>query len=211
MNIILPILLFVALSIHAQTVSSSNLSGLGGSGAANTGGQTGNSGSNATTQNQQGGSVATLTATTINNGYSQGRPIRVGGTSVRLNLRLLPQQRQQITTYKQYRINLRLGRHGYIQPNNNNTQSGNNTQTGNNGNSNTNSSGSSGNSGTGGNNSSGQGNQTNQQGGVTTGGGTTGGTTGETTGGGTTGSGTTGGSGIPTGAVGMQAQGSVRK
>ena len=68
---------------------------------------------------QQGGSVAALTATTINNGYSQGSQIRVGGTSVRLNLRLLPQSRQQITTYRQYRLNLRLGRHGFIQTNNN--------------------------------------------------------------------------------------------
>ena len=67
---------------------------------------------------QQGGSVAALTATTINNGYSQGNPVQVGGTSVRLNLRLLPQQRQQVTTYRQYRLNLRLGRHGFIQPNN---------------------------------------------------------------------------------------------
>ena len=68
---------------------------------------------------QQGGSVAALTATTINNGYSQGSQVRVGGTSVRLNLRLLPQSRQQITTYRQYRLNLRLGRHGFIQTNNN--------------------------------------------------------------------------------------------
>jgi len=68
---------------------------------------------------QQGGSVATLTATTINNGYSQGSQVQVGGTSVRLNLRLMPQQRQQITTYREYRLNLRLGRHGFIQTNNN--------------------------------------------------------------------------------------------
>ena len=106
---------------------------------------------------QQGGSVAALTATTINNGYSQGSQVRVGGTSVRLNLRLLPQSRQQITTYRQYRLNLRLGRHGFIQTNNN-------------------------------------------------GGATTGGTTGgATTGGGSQQGGSSGsGSGIPTGAVGMQ-------
>ena len=135
-------------------------------------------------QNQQGGQVATLTATFINNGYSRGAQARPGGTSVRLNLRLLPQQRQQITSYRQYRLNLRIGNHGFIQNNNTNNNGGGTT------------------------------------GGGTTGGGTTGGTTGGgttgggTTGGGTTGGGTTGGGsggGIPTGAVGMQAQGTTRK
>ena len=69
-------------------------------------------------QNQQGGSVAALTATNINNGYSQGTRVQIAGTSVRLNLRLLPQRRQQVATHRQYRLNLRLGRHGFIQANN---------------------------------------------------------------------------------------------
>ena len=158
-------------------------------------------------QNQQGGQVATLTATTINNGYSHGTQARPGGTSVRLNLRLLPQQRQQITSYRQYRLNLRLGSHGFIQ-NNNTNNSGSGTTGG----------------GTTGGGTTGGG----TTGGGTTGGGTTGGGTtgGGTTGGGTTGGGTTGGGsgaggattgggttsgGIPTGAVGMQAQGTTRK
>jgi hypothetical protein len=120
--------------------------------------------------------VATLTAITINNGYSQGSQVRVGGTSVRLNLRSPPQQQQQIATYRQYRLDLRLGRHGFIQ-----TNYGGGTTVG----------------GTTGGGTTGGG----TTGGGTTGGGTTGG---GTTGGGTTGGGTTGG-GIPTGAVGTQA------
>ena len=126
---------------------------------------------------QQGGSVAALTATTINNGYSQGSQIRVGGTSVRLNLRLLPQSRQQITTYRQYRLNLRLGRHGFIQTNNNGGTTGGAT--------------------TGGATTGGT------TGGGTTGGATTGGTTGG--GGSQQGGGSGQGGEIPTGAVGMQA------
>ena len=107
-----------------QQVPTSGIGSLGGSSAASSGGQASNTGGSAASQNQQGGQVATLTATTINNGYSQGRPIRVGGTSIRLNLRLLPQQRQQVATFRQYRLNLRLGRHGFIQPNNSGTTGG---------------------------------------------------------------------------------------
>ena len=161
-------------------------------------------------QNQQGGQVATLTATSINNGYARGTQVRPGGTSVRLNLRLLPQQRQQITSYRQYRLNLRLGSHGFIQNNN------------------TNNSGSGTTGGTTGGGTTGGGTTSGGTTGGTTGGGTT---SGGTTGGGTTGggsgagSGTTGGGsgaggattgggatsgGIPTGAVGMQAQGTTR-
>jgi hypothetical protein len=150
----------------------------------NSGGQQQQSGQQQSGQ-QQSGSVSTLTATTINNGYSQGSQVQVGGTSVRLNLRLMPQQRQQITTHRQYRLNLRLGRHGFIQTNNNGGTTTGGTTTG----------GTTGGTTTGG-----------TTGGTTTGGTTGGGTTGGgTTGGGTTGGGTTGGgSGIPSGAVGMQ-------
>ena len=140
------------------------------------------SGGNTQGGGQQGGSVATLTATNINNGYSQGSQVRVGGTSVRLNLRLLPQQRQQITTYRQYRLNLRLGRHGFIQTNNSGGTTGGTTTGG------------------------------TTTGGTTTGGTTTGGTTsggsqqgGTTSGGSQQGGGSSQGGGIPTGAVGMQA------
>ena len=103
---------------------------------------------------QQGGS-----ATTVNNGYSTGTRVPAQGSSVRLNLRLMPQPRAQTTTNKQLRMNLRLGRHGFIQPNNANSNNGGGSQQG---------------GGT--------------TGGGTTGGGTTGGGTtgGGTTGGGTT-------------------------
>jgi len=154
---------------------------------------------------QQGGSVARLTATNINNGYSRGSQIRVGGTSVRLNLRLLPQQRQQTTTYKQYRLNLRLGRHGFIQINNSGGTTGGGTTGGGTTGGGTTGGGTTGGGTTGGSTTGGGTTGGGTTGGGTTGGGTTGGGTtgGGTTGGGTTGSGTTGG-GIPTGAVGMQ-------
>ena len=83
-NIIyLTILLTLSLYSEAygqQQVPTSGIGSLGGSSAASSGGQASNTGGSAASQNQQGGQVATLTATTINNGYSQGRPIRVGGT-----------------------------------------------------------------------------------------------------------------------------------
>ena len=183
-TIILTLLFILAGKAAAQTIPFNGSNQIQNSSGQQSGGQQQGGGSNQG-GGQQGGSVAALTATTINNGYSRGTQVRVGGTSVRLNLRLLPQQRQQVTTYKQYRLNLRLGRHGFIQPNNSGGTTGGGTTGG----------------GTTGGGTTGGG----TTGGGTTGGGTTGGGTtgGGTTGGGTTGGGTTGGE-IPTGAVGMQ-------
>lgn len=174
--------LLITLSVQAQPVPTTSIGGgipLFGSGSQNT------------TTNNTTWTNSTTTGT-INNGYAQGTQVSPQSAIVRLNLRLHRQINQQTATYRQYRINLRLGRHGFLQQNNN--TSNNNTQNGNNGN-NTNGGGS--NNGNNGNNStssSNQGNQTNQQGTGTI----TSGTTNSVTSGSTN-------IGLPSGVVGMQA------
>ena len=114
---ILLIFLWLASNIQAQRIPFSGSSQTqNSSGQQQSGGNT--QGGSQQGGSQQGGSVSALTATTINNGYTQGSQVQVSGTSVRLNLRSLFQQRQQVTTYRQHRLNLRLGGHGFIQLNN---------------------------------------------------------------------------------------------